>query len=53
MIAHRLSTIVAADCIHVMDDGCIVESGSHEELLKANGIYRKLWSVQTGQTNIT
>ena len=48
VIAHRLSTIVHADRIHVMDDGRIVESGTHEELLQENGIYAALWAVQTG-----
>jgi len=48
MIAHRLSTIVSADCIHVMEDGTILESGTHTQLLENDGIYKKLWSVQTG-----
>lgn len=49
IIAHRLSTIVSADCIHVMDAGRIVESGSHTQLLESGGIYQRLWNVQTGQ----
>jgi len=50
VIAHRLSTIVHADCIYVMDRGRIVDRGTHVELLRRGGIYRSLWSVQTGQT---
>jgi ATP-binding cassette subfamily B protein len=46
MIAHRLSTIVDADSIIVMDQGRIAEQGSHEELLKLNGLYTKLWQAQ-------
>jgi ATP-binding cassette, subfamily B, bacterial len=47
-IAHRLSTIRHADCIYVMDNGQIVEQGTHEELLMLNGIYTRLWRVQSG-----
>ena len=43
MIAHRLSTIVNADCIYVIDDGRILEAGSHKELLKKNGEYARMW----------
>ena len=43
MIAHRLSTIVNVDCIYVVDDGSIVESGNHEQLVKENGLYAKMW----------
>ncbi len=45
-VAHRLSTIQAADTIHVVDKGRIVESGSHEALLTRDGAYRKLYHDQ-------
>ncbi len=45
-IAHRLSTIRNADEIIVMDDGKIVEKGTHEELISLNGYYRKLYDMQ-------
>lgn len=48
VIAHRLSTIAKLDRIIVLDEGSIVEDGSHAELLKNNGIYAKLWSHQSG-----
>lgn len=44
MIAHRLSTIVNVDCIYVVDDGKIVESGTHQELIESEGLYAKMWS---------
>ena len=47
-IAHRLSTIRNADIIYVLEGGKVVESGNHESLLEINGVYSKLWSVQTG-----
>lgn len=52
VIAHRLSTIVNADSIHVLDEGQIVESGNHQQLIENNGIYHKLWSIQTGNIPI-
>ncbi len=42
MIAHRLSTVQNADCIYVIADGKIVESGTHNELMKKNGLYTKM-----------
>ncbi|MFK7999772.1 MAG: ABC transporter ATP-binding protein [Polyangiales bacterium] len=48
VIAHRLSTVRNAHQIHVLDKGSVSESGTHEELLAANGIYAGLWRVQTG-----
>ena len=47
-IAHRLSTIAAMDRLIVLDKGRIIEQGSHEELLKAGGLYADLWARQTG-----
>ncbi len=47
VIAHRLSTIVSADLICVMDEGKIVEKGTHKELLKLNGYYSKLQQMQS------
>ncbi|MBP5183509.1 MAG: ABC transporter ATP-binding protein [Lachnospiraceae bacterium] len=46
MVAHRLSTIQHCDCIMVMHKGKIRESGTHAELLRANGIYKKLYELQ-------
>lgn len=48
VIAHRLSTVLRADIILVMERGRIVERGTHEELLKLDGIYSKLYHVQFG-----
>lgn len=47
-IAHRLSTIAEMDRIVVLDDGRIVEQGSHAELLAANGLYARYWNRQSG-----
>ena len=47
-IAHRLSTIRNADVIYVLEKGEIVESGSHDELVKLKKVYANLWDVQTG-----
>jgi ATP-binding cassette subfamily B protein len=48
LVAHRLSTIVKADKIFVLEDGRVVESGTHRELLAKGGAYEALWKVQTG-----
>ena len=47
-IAHRLSTIAAMDRLIVFDEGKIIEQGTHQELLRKNGIYTKLWGHQSG-----
>ena len=44
MIAHRLSTVVGADKIVVLDRGRVAESGSHQELLSAGGLYARMWA---------
>ena len=46
-VAHRLSTIVGSDNILVVENGSIIESGTHEELLRRPGRYFKLWKMQT------
>ncbi len=47
-IAHRLSTIAAMDRLIVLDQGKVVEQGSHQELIRSKGIYAQLWAHQTG-----
>ncbi|MEN9395649.1 MAG: hypothetical protein RLZ81_179 [Pseudomonadota bacterium] len=49
IIAHRLSTVRQADCIHLLEAGRIVESGTHDELLALGGGYAALWRLQTGE----
>lgn len=46
VIAHRLSTVIEADLIHVIDNGKLVESGNHPELLSKNGTYARLYALQ-------
>ena len=46
VIAHRLSTIIGAEQIVVIDKGAIVESGTHQQLLQQNGIYKEFWHLQ-------
>ena len=48
VVAHRLSTVRNSDRIWVLDAGRIVESGTHDELVAADGGYAALWRVQTG-----
>lgn len=46
VIAHRLRTIAGADRIVVLENGCVVEQGTHQELLKRHGLYERLFSIQ-------
>ena len=46
LISHRFSTVQIADCIYVMDKGCIIEGGTHAELLAQNGHYAQLYRAQ-------
>ncbi|MBP7141257.1 MAG: ABC transporter ATP-binding protein [Opitutaceae bacterium] len=47
VIAHRLSTLVHADRVIVMDKGRIIQTGTHAELSRADGLYRRLWQIQS------
>lgn len=51
MIAHRLSTVTCADCIYVLKDGKIAESGTHNELAEKGGIYSHMWSEYNKSVN--
>jgi ABC-type multidrug transport system fused ATPase/permease subunit len=51
MIAHRLSTLRQTDVILVLDGGRIVERGSHDELIRAGGLYQQLHEMQAGGAN--
>ena len=52
MIAHRLSTIVNANKIIVVDNGRVIEQGSHKKLLELNGKYKEMWDVYTESKGI-
>ena len=47
VIAHRLATLVHADRIIVLDHGRIIQTGTHEKLSQEDGLYRRLWEIQT------
>lgn len=51
MIAHRLSTVTNVDCIYVLSDGKIAESGKHSELVAKNGIYSRMWNEYNKSVN--
>ena len=48
VVTQRISSAMSADCIFVMDKGCLVDSGKHEELLGRCTIYREIYASQTG-----
>jgi ATP-binding cassette subfamily B protein len=52
IIAHRLSTVVDADQILVMDKGCVVERGSHRELMTQGKLYAQMWNLQKQEEKI-
>ena len=52
MIAHRLSTVVDADQIVVLDEGRVVERGTHRELLEQGGLYAELWTRQAAERSV-
>ena len=49
VIAHRLSTVRHADRIHVLEEGRVVEAGTHDALVAQRGLYAALWRIQTGE----
>jgi len=51
IISHRITTLMAADNILVLDKGRLVESGTHDELIKNTGIYRKIYDIQSVALN--
>ena len=48
IISHRINTLMTADNIVVLSDGKVVQSGSHEQLVKTDGIYRRTYEIQSG-----
>ena len=50
LIAHRITTLMDADEIIVLDNGRIAECGNHQELMEKNGIYRKIYDLQSRNT---
>lgn len=52
IVAHRLSTITHADQIFVLEKGEIIERGNHEELILKNGLYQKLWELQSEKLSV-
>jgi ATP-binding cassette subfamily B protein len=51
MIAHRLSTVVNTDCIYVLKDGEICESGTHQKLMEQGGVYKRMYDDYTRSVN--
>ncbi|HEY4509231.1 MAG TPA: ABC transporter ATP-binding protein, partial [Candidatus Paceibacterota bacterium] len=49
LIAHRLSTVMHADMIYVLEKGKVAETGTHQELLAARGLYEAMWREQIGE----
>ena len=53
LISHRITTLSKADYILVLDQGAIVEQGTHKELKDAGGIYQKIYEIQSGHADET
>ncbi|GMA60180.1 hypothetical protein GCM10025859_06200 [Alicyclobacillus fastidiosus] len=53
IIAHRLSAVRHADLIIVLDDGVMVESGTHDELMELGGIYARMYALQQHDSEVT
>lgn len=51
IISHRITTLMSCDNIIVLDDGKVIESGSHESLIKTNGLYKKVYDMQSSVEN--
>ena len=51
LISHRLANVTDSDVIYVLENGTVAEGGGHDELLKANGTYAKLWNAQQSLEN--
>lgn len=51
MVAHRLTTVQNADCIYVLKDGEIEESGNHTELMQKDGLYSRMWNEYQTSVN--
>ena len=52
VIAHRLSTVTSADLIYVIDNGCVIEKGSHEALMSQYGAYHRLYNLQFSEESL-
>lgn len=46
LISHRLANVVSSDCIYMMKDGCVIQAGTHEELMQQHGAYKELYQQQ-------
>jgi ABC-type transport system involved in cytochrome bd biosynthesis fused ATPase/permease subunit len=53
LISHRLANVVHSDTIYVLEEGCVVESGTHRQLLNRNGTYADLWESQQALEQVT